>query len=220
MGEGPLFLRGGRATLFCTNRRCYRQGMLRFRLMAPCAILCFLSSCGYQLQGRHNPYKELGVEKIYVVQFQNRTYRPGVEQFFATALVREIKKANSFRLVNSEEEADAVLYGEVTSVGSGVASTKSVDIIDDRRINLTTKSVDVASQYTASVSCSVRLVDRHKRVLFSQSVSSDKIYPGAALVGDAGATGPLTNDSEQRLAVQFLASQMMASMYQSLSDFF
>lgn len=45
-------------------------------------------------------------------------------------------------------------------------------------------------------------------------------HPGSAQKGDAGSTAPLVNDSEQRLAIQFLATQMMASVYQRMIDTF
>jgi outer membrane lipopolysaccharide assembly protein LptE/RlpB len=180
-------------------------------LLALCII--FLSACSYQLQGRNNPLRELGIEKIYVTQFHNRTFTPGIEQLFSTAMVREIQKSGTFRLVSSEKEADAILSGEVTGSDTNTSSSKSLLIS-------TNKTVDVASEYTADVQCAISLVDKNGRTIFSQSASGSKIYPGAARLGDAGATNSLVNDSEQRLAVQFLASQMMAGVYQRMIDIF
>jgi len=179
-----------------------------------CITLIAFSSCGYQFQGRYNPLKELGVEKIYVSQFRNQTDRPGVEQLFSTAIIREIRRSGTFRLVSSEEEADAVLSGVVTAADFAVNTTRS------QSINIT-KKVDVASDYRALVNCAVNLTDRKSgKSIFSQSVSSNKIYPGVIRVGDDSATVPLINESEQRLAIQFLASQMMTSVYQRMIDTF
>lgn len=185
--------------------------MGRILVLAICAIL--LSACGYQFQGRHNPLKDLGVERIYVSQFRNQTYRPGVEQLFSTAMIREIQKSRSFLLVSSEKEADAILSGVVTTADGGASSTKS-QLIDAK------KSVDVATEYRATVICNINLVDRTGRPIFAQSISSDKIYPGASSIGDEGSTNSLVNESEQRLAIQFLASQMMSSVYQRMIDTF
>lgn len=177
-------------------------------------MLCvILSGCGYQLQGKQNPLKNLGVERIYISQFRNSTYRPGIEQLFSSAMVREIQKSRAFVLVNSEKEADAVLSGEITSEESVSLSPKSLAIS-------TTKTVNVASEYRASVNCLITLKDKSDRIIFSQTATGDKNFPGAARIGDQGATAPLVNDSEQRLAVQFLASQMMASVYQRMVDIF
>lgn len=178
-----------------------------------CAIAFLLLSCSYQFQGSKNPLKELGIEKIYVKEFRNDTFRPGIEQLFSTAMIREIKKSRSFTIVNSEEAADAVLIGTITSAEVAPNSTKSVALSSS-------KNMDVSSEYVAAVNCSIILRDRTNRVVFSQSVPGSKIFPGSVRTGDAGATTSLVNDSEQRLAIQFLASQMMASAYQRMIDTF
>jgi hypothetical protein len=186
--------------------------MLQAKLLALCVIPMILMGCSYHFQGVHNPLRELGVQKIYVANFNNRTYRPGIEQMFTTAMIREIRKARAFELVDSPREADATLTGEVSSTDSSPTSPKE--------FTAGTSKLSVAVQYQASVVCNVSLRDRHERLLFSQSVSGSKIHPGVAAVGDEGAAAPLSNESEQRLAVQFLASQMMASVYQRMIDTF
>ena len=80
--------------------------------------------------------------------------------------------------------------------------------------------MNVASEYDANVSCSVLLRDRRGRPIFTQTITDDKVHPGRAQLGDQGATAPTANDSEQRLAVQFLANEMMASVYQRMVDSF
>lgn len=180
-------------------------------------LLCAIGfpSCAYQFQGNRNPLRELGIEKIYVTTFVNKSYRPGVEQLFTKAMIREIQKYNSFRLVNSEKEADAILSGQIVVPDSGAPTTKKV------LINTTDKKeVDVVSEFTASVNCSITLTDRFGKVIFTRAEAASKNYPGSTRIGSAGATGPLVNDSEQRLAIQFLASQMMASAYQRMIDIF
>jgi len=182
-------------------------------LMMLCVI--FLSACGYSFQGtKKNPLREMGVQKIYINQFKNATYRPGIEQLFSTAMVREFQKSGIFTLVNSKESADAVLNGTVRAADSSIVSSKSVTIPG------TTKNVDVGAQFSSNVICDVSMEDTDGRSIFSQTVGSSKIYPGAARAGDEGSTAALVNDSEQRLAIQFLASQMMASVYQRIIDIF
>jgi len=191
----------------------YRQGMLRAEFLALCAICVSLTTgCAYHFQGAHNPLRELGVQKIYVAGFRNLTFRPGIEHLFSSAMIREIGRAKAFELVNSESEADAILTGNVTAADSTPGSTKVYKV--------GARDVDVAAEYNASVDCFITLYDRRKRLIFSQSVSGSKIHPGAAQIGDAGSTAPLVNESEQRLAIQFLASQMMASVYQRMIDTF
>lgn len=176
------------------------------------ALLAF-TACGYQFQGRRNPLQQLGVEKIYVMQFRNSTFRPGIEQLFSTAMIREIQKSRNFELVNSVEEADAVLSGEVEVAEAAINSTKSLNVTADQ-------AIDVATEFNSGVNCRISLQDRRKRTIFSQSVTGNKIFPGASNKGEESATNALVNDSEQRLAIQFLASQMMASVYQRMIDTF
>lgn len=178
-----------------------------------CVSSLVLSSCSYHFQGKHNPLRELGVERIYVRGFSNGTFRPGIEQYFSTSMIREIQKSRAFRLVNSEEEADAVLTGSVGGADSSVNSVASVLISP-------TKSVNVAAEFSVSVSCAIQLTDKFGRIIFSQTVSDQKTYPAFVRSGDQGATGPLLNESEQRLAIQFLAGQMMAGVYQRMIDIF
>ncbi len=187
--------------------------MPRSGFLALCAIsFSLFSGCAYQFQGAHNPLRELGIQKIYVAGFRNLTFRPGIEHLFTSAMIREIGRAKAFELVNSEAEADAVLTGKVTTAESTPSSPKVFKI--------GTRDVDVATEYNSVVDCAISLHDRRHRLIFSQTISGSKINPGAAQIGDAGATAPLVNDSEHRLAVQFLASQMMASVYQRMIDTF
>jgi outer membrane lipopolysaccharide assembly protein LptE/RlpB len=188
-------------------------------ILALCASVFLLQACGYQFQGRRNPLKELGVERIYVEQFRNETYRPGVEQLFSSAMIREIQKSRAFTLVDDRTQADAVLTGVITTADSLISSPRQVNIRDPRT-GQSIKQLDVAAEYNAVVQCDVRLTDRDGRVIFSQATSGNKIHPGSTDVGPAGATVSLINESEQRLAIQFIASQMMAGVYQRMIDTF
>jgi outer membrane lipopolysaccharide assembly protein LptE/RlpB len=183
-------------------------------ILAVCATtaLFAMAGCGYHFQESHNPLLDLGIHRIYVKNFQNMTYRPGLEQYFTTAMVREIGHSKSFDLVNSEKDADAVLSGTITSADEGINSSSGLTV--------GTRGVAVATEYNATVGCSVTLTDRRKHVIFKQAIAGVKSHPGAGAMGDPGATAPLINDSNQRLAVQYLADQMMASVYQRMIDTF
>ncbi len=175
-----------------------------------------MTGCAYQFQGARNSLKELGIQKIYVANFRNMSYRPGVEQLFTTAMIREIARARAFEIVNSEKEADAVLSGVITASESTMSATKEFQVGNAAH----SRQIYAAIEYNASVSCSVNVVNKEGRMVFTSTVTDSKVHPGAAKLGDAGATAPLINDSEQRIAVQFLASQMMASVYQRMIDTF
>jgi hypothetical protein len=187
---------------------------MRKTLLALCVSAASLTGCAYHFQEARNPLTELGIHKIYVAGFRNSTYRPGIEQYFTTAMAREIASSKSFELVSNENEADATLKGSVTAAEEGVTASNYVKVGGNRA------DVPVASEFDATVSCEVRLLDRRGRLIFSQSVSGDKVHPGSGAIGDVGATASLNNDSEQRLAIEFLASQMMTSVYQRMVDTF
>lgn len=202
---------------FLAVELCYIQGMrYALKIIFALCVATGVSGCAYQFQGRKNPLQKVGIEKIFVASFTNKTYRPGVEQLFTSAIIREIQKSGSFRVVNSKKEADAVLTGEVTAADSAVSNTK----VALQTTDAPPRELRAASEFTAGVTCEVRLVDRTGRTLFSRSESASKVYPGATSKDDAGATNSLVNDSEQRVAIQFLASQMMASVYQRMVDVF
>ncbi len=176
-------------------------------------MLCvILSGCGYSFQAKKNPLAQVGIQKIYIQQFRNETFRPGVEQLFSSAMVREFQKSGAFRIVASEDEADAILLGTISGVDTSVSSPRTVVSGG--------KELEVGSQFNGNVTCLVRLKDRTGREIFSQSATGSKIYPGGIDLGDEGSTISLNNESEHRLAIQFMASQMMASIYQRMVDTF
>ncbi len=180
------------------------------RAFLACCII--LSGCGYHMQTSKNPLQKVGIRTIFVENFTNASYRPGIEHSFTVAMVREIEKGGAFKLVNSRAKADAVLTGRITDAAASLSSTTHVFRGG--------KEVPVAAEYRANLICEVTLVDRAKRVLFSYLASGDKVFPGAVQVGPEGATVPLINDSEERIAYQFLSGQMMASTYQRMIDIF
>lgn len=202
--------------------------MQRLSHFALCGILLLVSAlagCAYQFQGSRNPLKDLGIKKIYVSSFRNQTYRPGIEQFFTTAMVREIGRGKAFELVNSEEAADAVLSGVVSAADDSIAGSQGYNVVYDLKGSKETRPFQMANKYSASVTCAVALTDKQGRQIFSRGISDSKVHPGTAVpgtadFGDASATEGLVNDSEQRIAIQFLASQMMASLYQRMVDTF
>ena len=185
---------------------------MRFAWLGLCIAPLFLTACGYQFQGEKNPFQELGIRRIYVTEFRNETFRPGIEHLFTSAMVRELEKSKIFVLVDSKSKADAILSGVVTEAATGPSSTTAI----------TVRGTDqqVAAQYNASITCGVSLTEVSGRPVFSHSVTRSKQYPGTALTGAEGATVPLLNESEERLAYQFLATSMMSNAYQNMVDLF
>lgn len=76
-----------------------------------------VSGCGYHVAGRGASLPP-EVRTIAVVAFANKTTQHRIEQRLTEAVVREFLARAKDRIVPVEEEADAVLRGEVTSVES------------------------------------------------------------------------------------------------------
>jgi outer membrane lipopolysaccharide assembly protein LptE/RlpB len=182
-----------------------------FRLLGLVALV--FTGCGYTLQGTRNPLAQVGVERIYVKTFKNSTFRPGVEQMFTTSLIRELEKSQVFRLVGKEEQADAILSGEIIRIDGVLSASKGVSVGERG-------DLQAGTEYRAEANCLVQLHDKRGRLIFSQAVSGSKVYPGLAITGARAATVPLVNESEQRLALQYLSTQLMSNVYQRMIDIF
>jgi hypothetical protein len=77
----------------------------------------FLSACGYHVGGTSSRLPP-GLKVIAVPALENRTTQYRVEQRMTQAVVREFLERTKYRIVSTEESADAVLHGEITSVES------------------------------------------------------------------------------------------------------
>lgn len=100
--------------------------MIRHLAYVGCLLL---SGCGYGLVGRTSSLPP-DIEEIYIAPLTNRTLREQVDQELTRAIAAEFLRRPRFRIVNTEEEADAVLKGEVTSfqvraVGFGVEEARA-----------------------------------------------------------------------------------------------
>jgi hypothetical protein len=81
-------------------------------LAALAAVVC--GGCGYALAGRASNLPE-DVRKIYVETLENDTPRAQVEQILTQAISDELVTRRRFNVVNSADEADAILRGKVLS---------------------------------------------------------------------------------------------------------
>jgi len=79
------------------------------------SMAMFLSACGYHVGGTSSRLPP-GLKVIAVPALENRTNQYRVEQRMTQAVVREFLERTKYRIVSTEESADAVLHGEITSV--------------------------------------------------------------------------------------------------------
>jgi outer membrane lipopolysaccharide assembly protein LptE/RlpB len=78
-------------------------------------VAMFLSSCGYHVGGTSSQLPP-GLKVIAVPALENRTNQYRVEQRMTQAVVREFLERTKYRIVSTEESADAVLHGEIVSL--------------------------------------------------------------------------------------------------------
>lgn len=114
-------------------------------LAALAAAIFSISGCGYHVAGRANLLPAT-IKTIAVPAFQNRTANYRVEERLTNAVVHEFLARTTYRIVPQPESADAVLRGEVDTIGN------SAEIFDPVTGRATTVLVTVTMK--------VRLEDR------------------------------------------------------------
>jgi outer membrane lipopolysaccharide assembly protein LptE/RlpB len=95
-----------------------RGTLLKKSIWKAAAVLVVASlaaACGYRVAGRGT---NLPAEwkTLAVVTFENKTLRYRIEQRLTEAVVREFLARTAYRVVPVEDNADAVLRGEVTRI--------------------------------------------------------------------------------------------------------
>lgn len=132
--------------------------------------LCFsmailLSSCGYRVGGTATRLPP-GIKVIAVPAFENKTNRYRIEQRMTEAVVREFIARTKYRIVSTEDSADAVLHGEITSLEAtpAVFNTPTSSAATNATLNTTTGQ---ATAMLVSVHMKIRLEEREtKKVLY------------------------------------------------------
>ena len=76
-----------------------------------------VSACGYGVGGRASRLPP-GLKVIAIPALENKTNHYGIEQRLTQAVIREFLERTSYRIVSTEESADAVLRGQVLSLES------------------------------------------------------------------------------------------------------
>jgi outer membrane lipopolysaccharide assembly protein LptE/RlpB len=90
----------------------FKFGISSLYLSVSVALL--LSACGYHVGGMASRLPP-GLKTIAVPALKNDTNRYRIEQRMTEAVVREFLARTKYRIVASEDSADAVLHGEITS---------------------------------------------------------------------------------------------------------
>jgi hypothetical protein len=146
-----------------------RIAKIKFEIPSLCLCVCvalLLSACGYRVGGtalRLPP----GLKVIAVPALQNETTHYRIEQIMTEATVHEFLARTKYRIVSTEDSADAVLRGEITSLEAipiVFDTTPGPNSVPVPNINATTTS---ATAMLISVHMKVRLEEREtKKILY------------------------------------------------------
>src|SRR5262249_36894007 len=95
-------------------------------VMLAVALSMIVDVCGYKPAGKGKSLPA-NIKTIAIPVFQNSSLKYRVEQRFTQAVINEIlKRARALRVVTNQDEADAVLNGDIRSFHASGA------ILDDR----------------------------------------------------------------------------------------
>lgn len=148
------------------------------------ATALLLAACGYHVGGTGSQLPP-GLKVIAVPAMKNDTTRYRIEQRMTEAVVHEFIARTKYRIVSSEDSADAVLHGEITSFEATPAvfdttpasnpSTTSVPAINVTTARATTMLVSVHMKVLLEERGTKRVLYKNDNYLFREpyEISTD-----------------------------------------------
>jgi hypothetical protein len=130
-------------------------------------VLC-LSSCGYRVGGTGSTLPP-GLKVIAVPALQNDTTRYRIEQRMTEAVVHEFIARTKYRIVPTENSADAVLHGEITSF-------EAIPAVFDTTPSQSTGSLNLPAGDTTTARATTMLVSVHLKVSLEQEETKKVLY--------------------------------------------
>jgi hypothetical protein len=129
--------------------------------------LC-LSACGYHVGGTVSQMPP-GLKVIAVPALKNDTPRYRIEQRMTEAVVHEFIARTKYRIVSSEDSADAVLHGEITSF-------EAIPAVFDTTPTTTPNSTTVPTVNTTTARATTMLVSVHVKVSLQERETKKVLY--------------------------------------------
>lgn len=157
-------------------------------------LLVLFSSCGYHFTGGGD--FPGGVTSVFVKLFENRTSETGLENFITNDLIYEVTRMKMVSLV-SENKADAILSGIVTSMSVNTIAYQGTQSSLERRVVIT---VDM------------NLKDRDGRDLWSRK--------GITEYEEYDVSDKYTTETNRREAIKTLSKRLSEKIYSSITDSF
>jgi outer membrane lipopolysaccharide assembly protein LptE/RlpB len=144
-----------------------RKDNRKFLLLRLCVtVAILLTSCGYHVGGTASRLPP-GLKVIDVSAFVNRTNQYRIEQRMTQAVVREFLERTRYRVVSTEESADAVLHGEITTMESSPVVFDTTPTQNPPTSSTSTTTIARATTMLVSVHMKVTLEEREtKKILY------------------------------------------------------
>jgi hypothetical protein len=144
---------------------------LRSEILPLCLCLWLvlgLSGCGYRVGGRASTLPP-GLKVIAVPALKNDTPRYRIEQVMTEAVVHEFIARTKYRIVPSENSADAVLHGEITSF-------EAIPVVFDTTPTTTPSTSTTPTTNVATARATTMLVSVHIKVLLEERETKKALY--------------------------------------------
>jgi len=142
---------------------------LKFEILVIClCLVLFLSACGYHVGGTASELPP-GLKVIAVPALKNDTPRYRIEQRMTEAVVHEFIARTKYRIVSSEDSADAVLHGEITSF-------EAIPAVFDTTPTTTPNSTSVPTVNTTTARATTMLISVHMKVSLEERETQKVLY--------------------------------------------
>ena len=144
---------------------------LRFERIAfsACLALALLfTSCGYRVGGTGSQLPP-GLKVIAIPALKNDTTRYRIEQRMTEAVVHEFIARTKYHIVSTEDSADAVLHGEITSF-------EAIPAVFDTTPASNPSSTNVPAINVTTARATTMLVSVHMKVLLEESGTKRVLY--------------------------------------------
>jgi hypothetical protein len=154
-------------TDLCNMSFLFSRASISFLSLCFCvSVALFLSACGYHVGGTSSRLPP-GLKVIAVPALENQTNQYRVEQRMTQAVVREFLARTKYRVVSTEESADAVLHGAITSLESSPVVFDTTPTPNAPTSPTATTSTARATTMLISVHMKVSLEEREtKKILY------------------------------------------------------
>lgn len=140
---------------------------LRLSPLCLCAsVAILLSACGYRVAGTSSRLPE-GLKVIAVPMIENQTNHYRIEQIMTEAVVHEFLARTKYRIVSNEDNADAVLHGQITSF-------EAVPVVFDTTPG--PNSTPVPNVNATTTSATTMLVSVHMKVWLEERETKQVLY--------------------------------------------